>query len=80
MTGKSNILDFLGSVQRFIKLNDKENFLDSLAAAMASVGKAECRTNRLVSYVERYTAGRRRRGTQLSLLLFQAPSRVIKEL
>lgn len=56
MTGKSNILDFLGSVQRFIKLNDKENFLDSLAAAMASVGKAECRTNRLVSYVERYTA------------------------
>lgn len=52
MTGKSNIPDFLGSVQRFIKLNDKENFLDSHAAVIASVGKAECRTNRLFSYVE----------------------------
>lgn len=82
MTGKSNILDFLGSVQRFIKLNDKENFLDSHAAAMASVGKVECRTYRLFSYVERYTvprAGKRRRGTQLSLFLFQAPSRVMKK-
>lgn len=55
MTGKSNMLDFLGSVQRFIKLNDKENFLDSHAAGMAPVGKAECRINRLFFYVERYT-------------------------
>lgn len=49
------MLDFLGSVQRFIKLNDKENFLDSHAAVMAPVGEAECRINRLFFYVERYT-------------------------
>lgn len=55
MTEKSNILDFLGSVQRFITLYDKENCLDSHAAVMASVGKNECRTNKLFSYVERYT-------------------------
>lgn len=56
MTGKSNILDFMRSMQRFIKLDDKENFLDSHAAVMASVGKTGCRTYRLFSYVERYTA------------------------
>lgn len=81
MTGKSNFLDFLWSLQRFIWLNDKMNFLDSRGLARASVGKAGLRNSRLCSYVERYIVWwSTEKETQLSRFCTQAPSHVLNEL